>query len=417
MGAAGDMLMAALLELIPDQSSFLRQLNGLGIPGVRVTAEPSVKCGITGTHVSVRISGEEEQSLDVPADHHHTHDHGHSHDRHHHDHDYEHDHVHEHEHPQHSSISEIEQLTARLGLPDQVREDVLAVYGLIADAESHIHGKPVSEIHFHEVGMLDALADIVGVCLLVRQIAPSRIVASPVHVGSGQVRCAHGILPVPAPATAHILRGVPTYGGSIRGELCTPTGAALLRYFVDEFTGQPVMAVEKIGYGMGKKDFAAANCLRAMLGETVDLGDQIVELCCNLDDMTPEAIGYAQERLFEGGALDVFTTAIGMKKNRPGILLSCLCPADRRETMIRLIFLHTTTLGIREYRCNRSVLSRSERQVMTEYGTVRIKQAEGWGVSREKAEYEDVARIAREQHLALDETLKRINPALPKEIG
>lgn len=294
-----------------------------------------------------------------------------------------------------------------MDIPQQVREDAQAVYELIAQAESHAHGRPVEEIHFHEVGTLDAVTDVVAVCWLIHDLAPQKILASPVHVGSGQVRCAHGILPVPAPATAHILQGVPTYGGSVQGELCTPTGAALLKHFVQAFGPSPVMRVEKIGYGMGKKDFEAANCVRAMLGETQETGETVVELCCNLDDMTPEALGFAQERLWEAGALDVSTIAVGMKKNRPGVMLICMCREEDREKMLSLLFAHTTTLGVRERLCNRYTLSRSQRTVETEYGPVRVKESAGWGVVREKPEYEDLARIAREKNMTLDQ-VKRL---------
>lgn len=258
MGAAGDMLTAALLELHPNPEDFLSRLNALQIPGVQVVAEPATKCGINGTHVSVTVNGEEEVSEDV-----HEHEHEHEH---HHDHDHHHHHHHHHGH-HHAGMHDIEHIISHLELPEEVRQDVLAVYGLIAEAESHAHGKPVEEIHFHEVGTMDAIADVTAVCMLIHELAPEQIIVSPVHVGSGQVRCAHGILPVPAPATAHILRGVPTYGGSIRGELCTPTGAALLKHFADRFGNMPVLTVEKIGYGMGKKDFEAANCVRTMWGE------------------------------------------------------------------------------------------------------------------------------------------------------
>lgn len=288
-------------------------------------------------------------------------------------------------------------------IPQQVRQDAQAVYELIAQAESHAHGRPVEEIHFHEVGTLDAVTDVVAVCWLIHDLAPQKILASPVHVGSGQVRCAHGILPVPAPATAHILQGVPTYGGSVQGELCTPTGAALLKHFVQGFGPSPVMRVEKIGYGMGKKDFEAANCVRAMLGETQETGETVAELCCNLDDMTPEALGFAQERLWKAGALDVSTIAVGMKKNRPGVMLICMCREEDREKMISLLFAHTTTLGVRERLCNRYTLSRSQRTVETEYGPVRVKESAGWGVVREKPEYEDLARIARQENMTLDQ--------------
>ena len=320
MGAAGDMLTAALLELHPDPQGFVDRMNALGLPGVEFRAEPAVKCGITGTHVSVTVHGEEEESQDASlhGHHHHGHDHAHLH-THEHEHSHGHEHTHEHGHHHHAGMGDIRHILSHLDIPQPVREDAEAVYNLIAQAESHAHGQPVEEIHFHEVGTLDAVADVVAVCWLIRDLGPQWIGASPIHVGSGQVRCAHGILPVPAPATAYILQGVPTYGGAVEGELCTPTGAALLKHFVQEFGPAPVMRVEKTGYGMGKKDFEAANCVRAMLGESGSGGaGTIAELCCNLDDMTGEALGFAQERLLEAGALDVFTTPIAMKKNRPG---------------------------------------------------------------------------------------------------
>ena len=410
MGAAGDMLTAALLELHPDPAGFLRRLNALGLPGVAVRAEQTMKCGVTGTRVTVTVDGEEEESADVDF-HAHTHEHGHDHPHeHHHDHEHDHGHPHGHDHGaehahthHHTGLHEIEHIVSHLDLPEAVRSDVLAVYGLIADAESHAHARPVDQVHFHEVGALDAVADVTAVCLLLHELAPDRIAASPVHVGCGQVRCAHGILPVPAPATAHILRGVPTYGGAVQGELCTPTGAALLRHFAAEFGAQPLMRVEKIGYGMGKKDFEAANCVRALLGETDGSRDEVLELCCNLDDMTPEAVGFAAEELLGAGALDVFTAAVQMKKSRPGVLLTVLCRPDDRERLLALLFRHTTTLGVRERRCARYVLGRTERKTQTPYGAVRVKAASGWGVTREKPEYEDLARIARENGLSLAE--------------
>lgn len=412
MGAAGDMLAAALLELHPQPEEFVRRMNSLGIPGVEFSAQPAVKCGITGTHVSVTVHGEEEESQDVHLhhhDHHHDHEHAHDHDHDHHHHDHEHAHGHGHHH--HAGMGDIRHILSHLDIPQDVREDAEEVYELIALAESHAHGRPVEEIHFHEVGALDAVADVVAVCWLIHDLAPEQILASPIHVGWGQVRCAHGILPVPAPATAHILRDVPTYGGSVEGELCTPTGAALLKHFAQSFGPSPVMRVEKIGYGMGKKDFEAANCLRAMLGETQEGRETIAQLCCNLDDMTPEALGFVQERLWEAGALDVTTTPVGMKKNRPGVLLTCMCRLEDRERLVSLLFRHTTTLGIRESQCSRYTLSRSQRSLETPWGPVRIKTSAGWGVTREKPEYEDLAKIARDQDLPLD----KVKELLPKD--
>ena len=416
MGAAGDMLTAALLELHPDPQGFVERMNRLGLPGVVFAAQPAVKCGITGTQVSVTVGGEEEESHDVPLHSHvhetaqdeahpgHAHDHEHTHDHEHiHDHEHSHGHEHGHGHHHHAGMGDIRHILSHLDIPQPVRQDAEAVYQLIAQAESHAHGRPVEEIHFHEVGTLDAVTDVVAVCWLLHDLAPEQIVASPVHVGCGQVRCAHGILPVPAPATAYILQGVPTYGGSVQGELCTPTGAALLKHFVQRFGPSPVMRVEKTGYGMGKKDFEAANCVRAMLGQTQEESTTIAQLACNLDDMTPEALGFAQERLWEAGALDVTTAPIGMKKNRPGVQLTCLCRLEDREKLVSVLFAHTTTLGVRESLCARYTLARSQRTVETEHGPVRVKEARGWGVTREKPEYEDVANIAREQGLTLDQ--------------
>ena len=408
MGAAGDMLSAALLELHPEPEQFIERLNRLGIPKVEFQAETAVKCGITGTHMTVKVDGMEEVSADHHEEaHHHEHHHGehgheegHSHEEHHYEHSHEEGHSHGHHH-EHHNMQSITAIVGNLDIPEEVKKDILAVYDLIAQAESHVHGCPVDEIHFHEVGSMDAVADVTAVCLLMHELEPERVVASPVHVGSGHVHCAHGILPVPAPATAWILRDIPTYGGQVRGELCTPTGAALLKYFVQEFGSQPPMRVEGIGYGCGQKEFEVANCVRAMCGETADNQDYIVELRCNLDDMTPEAVGFAMEELFAAGALDVYTTAVGMKKNRPGILLTCMCKEKQREEMIRLLFLHTTTLGVRESVCNRYTLKRIMKTETTVYGNVRIKEVSGWGIKRQKAEYEDLARIAREQKMSI----------------
>ena len=401
MGAAGDMLMAALLELLPEKDTFLQKMQSLGLPGLEISAEPSVKCGITGTHMRVLIHGEEEGHPHEHAAEAHAHSHADAPEA-------AHAHVHVHPH-HHTDLDELTHRISRLNVSETVRSDILAVYQSIADAESRVHGVPVEQIHFHEVGSLDALADVTGVCLLMELLAPEQVLASPVHVGSGQVRCAHGILPVPAPATALLLEGIPIYGGSIRGELCTPTGAALLRRFVTRFGPLPPMRVEKTGYGMGTKDFEAANCVRAMLGQTEESAGHILELACNLDDMTPEAVGFAMEQLFAAGALDVYTTPIGMKKNRPGVLLTCMCREDDREAMLRTIFRHTSTLGVRVSVCDRYTLSRRQYAVQTPDGEIRVKESSGWGVLRRKAEFEDLARIARQTGKSIAEVLDTIS--------
>jgi len=376
MGAAGDMLMAALLELLPNPAAFLETMNGLGLPGVHITAEPSVKCGVGGTHVTVTVHGHEED------------DHIHDHDHHHHS---------------HNTMADICRVIDHLHVSQNVKDRAKAVYGRIAAAESAVHGQPVEEIHFHEVGAWDAVADVVGVCLAMEQLNPDQIVVSPVHVGCGHVKCAHGFLPVPAPATALLLQGVPIYGGEVRGELCTPTGAALLTEFACAFGHFPVMSTKKIGYGMGTKDFDRANCVRAFWGETTGKQEEIIELSCNLDDMTGESVGFAMEQLLDAGALDVFTTPIGMKKSRPAVMLTCICRPEDSAALTQLMLQHTTTLGVRQKSCSRTALQRHWETTATPYGDIRIKVADGFGIRKIKAEYEDVAKAAREHHVPLRE--------------
>lgn len=376
MGAAGDMLAAALLELVPNREEILKTLNSLGLPGVEIAAIPAQKCGIAGTHFSVTVHGQEEHS------------HGHSHEHH------------------HSSMEDIAHLVAQMPASPKLRQDILNVYTLIAQAESLVHGVPVCDIHFHEVGTLDALADITAVCLLMETLSPDQVIASPVHVGSGHVRCAHGILPVPAPATAKLLTGIPIYGGEIQGELCTPTGAALLKYFVTSFGSLPLMTANAVGYGMGTRDFPIANCLRAMLG-TEEEDDRVMELSCNLDDMTGEEIGFAAEALLDAGALDVCTVPIGMKKGRPGVQLQVLCRSADRERIVKELFRNTTTLGIRVSEKRRYLLKRREE---VREG-IRWKISEGYGVCREKPEYEDLAAYARQENISLPETKRRLKPS------
>lgn len=436
MGAAGDMLGAALAELLPDDArdAFTSELNAAGIPGVHVSLDPSVKCGITGTHLTVTVNGTEEKegghSHSHEHSHHdHQHDHSHSHD-HHHDHSHEHSHSHDHHHDHsHRSLHDIHHIIDDLKLPEAVRTDILAVYRLIAEAESKAHDKPVSEIHFHEVGTMDAIADIASVCLLLHKLAPDQIIASPIHVGSGQVKCAHGILPVPAPATAYILKDIPIYSGSIQGELCTPTGAALLKHFVTRFDQMPLMTPASTGYGMGTKDFPAANCVRAILGESFaeNQAETICELSCNVDDMTGEDIAFAIETFLQNGALDAFTVPCTMKKGRPGVLVTVLCKGPDQKQMTKLILQHTTTLGVRSAEKKRRILSRTESETVipddvlanvtapdmpagskahelkTTGGdcTIRSKTSTGFGITRNKYEHDDLEKIARTYGLTL----------------
>ena len=422
MGAAGDMLTAALLELAGDPQAFTDRMNALGLPGVRVAAEPAVKCGITGTHLRVTVNGAEEEPGDGLHGHEHEHGHGHEHPHDHdHEHEHEHPHDHEHNHPHghhhHASLADISALIGSLDVSDRVKAYATAVSALIADAESRVHVRPVAEVHFHEVGTMDAVADVVGACLLMEQLAPEQVLASPVHTGSGQVRCAHGILPVPAPATALLLEGIPSYSAGVKGELCTPTGAALLKHFVSRFGDRPVMTVSAVGYGMGKKDFEQANCVRAFLGESESVLEKSTKLECNLDDMTGEEIGFAMDRLFRAGAREVFTIPVGMKKSRPGVLLIVLCLPEDADRLAAVMMKHTTTLGIRRQEIGRYVLERRVETADTPYGPVRIKYASGMGVERSKAEYEDLAALAEKTGLPIDTLRRAVRECLEKGGG
>lgn len=404
MGAAGDMLTAALIDLFKEPEQIIDKLNRIGIPKVKYVIEDSEKCGIKGMHMRVLVDGIEETPADM--------DNGHIHDEHVHDHQLGH-HAHH-----HSSMHDIENIIQDLDVNDNVKKNAVEVYKLIAEAESKVHGKTVDEIHFHEVGSLDAVADVVAVCYLIDGLNPDNIIASPVRTGYGHVHCAHGILPVPAPATALILQKMPVYAGELEGEFCTPTGAALLKHFVKEYGNMPVMSIENTGYGMGSKNFPIANCLRAYIGENAHsdgmyerdkIHDKIIELRCNLDDMAPEDIAYATELLMDEGACDVYTLNIQMKKNRPGIMLCCMCKQNEKEKFAGLIFKHTSTIGIREYECNRYILKRENIVIDTGYGKVQAKKSEGYGTKRVKAEYEDIARIAKETGLPISEVRKKIN--------
>ena len=392
MGAAGDMLMAALYELCPEKEKFLRDMNAL-IPGVGVEAGRVTRQGIAGTHMRVTVRGREEG-------------HGpHDHDRHGHGHEHEHHHHHE-----HRSLGDITALIDGFPLPEAVRENAKETYRRIAQAESRAHGVEVGEVHFHEVGALDAVADVTGVCYLMHLLAPEAVCASPVIVGSGTVRTAHGLLPVPAPATAHLLAGVPTAPGDIAAELCTPTGAALLRAFAGRFGPMPAGVVLDCGYGCGAKDFPRANCLRAFLMETeassAGPNDAVTELKANIDDMTGEELGRAMEELLAAGALDVSHTPVQMKKHRPGVVLTCLCHPDDGDRLAREMLRLTSTFGVRRTDCARYAMEISVDQVDTDCGPVRRKTGTGYGITKSKPEYADLDEAARRSGVPLAEALR-----------
>lgn len=385
--------MAALYSLLPEeeQKDFVKRFGEMGLPEVELQVSQDVKCGIAGTHLGVLIRGQEGEILE----------HSHS----------------------HRTLDDVCTLIQNLQVSDKVKADVTAIYQKIAEAESRVHNTSVAEIHFHEVGMLDAIADVAGCAMLMEQLDAQRIVVSPVNVGYGKVTCAHGVLPVPAPATVILLEDLFCYGGDVEGELCTPTGAALLSYYKTECGSMPLMRVEQVGYGTGKKDFPVANVLRALLGESEQETDvvlesvqetsPVVELCCNIDDMTGEEIGFACELLLQEGALEVYTTAVEMKKNRPGILLTVLCSQEQVEYMEKLLFQHTSTIGLRKRQWDRTSLKRESRQVTFSLGQVNVKVSTGYGVTKQKVEYDDLRNIAGEHGLSL----RQVKEVLYQETG
>ena len=394
MGAAGDMLSGALFDLVTDRGNAASELNALGIPGVSYSFETLSKCGIAAVHMKVLVDGQEEGAS--------RHGHGHGHHHHHHE---------------HRTIADIMRVIGSLSLAPDVRSDVEHVYTLLAEAEAQAHGCNAGEIHFHEVGTMDAIADIAAFCHLMKRLSPDEVVVSPINVGSGTVECAHGILPVPAPATANLLKGVPSYSdGTVPGELCTPTGAALIRRFANSFGPQPPMTAEAIGYGAGLRDCPRANLVRAFFGSSSAQGaadGEIFELEFNVDDMTGEELSFASERIFAAGARDVSFSPVVMKKGRPGWKAGAMCAAGDRDKVVSAIFAATSTLGVRETRCRRYQLGRRVETVELGDGlAARRKISEGYGVRRAKWEADDVADVARRTGTSLSEARARLDEAL-----
>jgi len=367
LGAAGDMLAGALLELADDPGAILQELADAGLEEAGLSAASADTCGIAGTRI-----------LSAGA-----------------------------EKPDPISWPELRSRIGGLHLPDRERADVLGVYEILAAAEGHVHGVPEEQVHFHEIGCASSLADVALIAKLMARIHPDRILCTPVTVGYGTIRTDHGPLTIPAPAAAEILRGIPVRAGDLAMELCTPTGAAVLKYYVNSFSPLPEMTMERIGYGIGSRDTGRPAYVRAILGSP-DEDSELTELACNLDDMTPEALAFACEQLREAGAADVYCTRVDMKKGRPGIILTCMCRVSDREKMLHLFFLHTTTLGVREYSCRRYGLEQKRLVRQTPLGAVRFKQSEGYGVRREKPEYEDLAELARRTGCSIAEIREKI---------
>jgi uncharacterized protein (TIGR00299 family) protein len=402
-GISGDMTIGALLDLGIDQSKFLTELNKIKLDEFRVEIKKGVKLGISGIDFTVHLT---------PHPHtHETHQHPHEHE-HRHEHEHSHEHVHSHHHAQghshpypvstphdHShtrNLGDIINIIDRSELSLFVKSTSKAIFQVVAAAEAKIHAKTIDEVHFHEVGAVDSIVDIIGAAICVEMLQVDEIHCSELNLGSGFVHCEHGIFPVPAPATLEILKGVPVYSKNAQKELTTPTGAAIVKALSSQFGNLPAFIIEKTGYGLGKRNLETPNVLRVVLGKKKSATDFMM-LETNIDNMNPEIYSYLFPKLLENGALDVFTTPIVMKKNRPANTLSVLCKVDAVSGLEDILFAETTTLGIRKYCVERNELDRRMEKVQTGFGEITFKVASRDGkILKFSPEYEDCCRIAKQ---------------------
>ena len=408
-GISGDMTLGALIVLGADKNAFLTELEKLHLEGYEIAFETTQRNAITATHVNVILTGQ-EQVHDHTHIHEHIHDHGHTHE-----HDHEH-HSHDHERGHfHRSFRDIRQMIQNSELSKEVKDLSLRIFTRVARAEAKVHHKDVEEVQFHEVGAVDSIVDIVGSAILITMLKPDRICASVVQDGHGFVHCQHGMLSVPVPAVCEIFAESDALIRQIDvdTELVTPTGAAIISELADSFGTMPVMTIDKIGWGAGTKILKIPNLLKVTLGyqETVSDNyteqDEIMVLETNLDDCTGEMLGAAMEILMENGALDAFYTPIFMKKNRPAWCLTVLARPEDTEKMERLIFLHTTTIGIRRHLDQRRILKREKAVVPTAYGELQVKRVALEDGYRDYPEYESAKKLAVETGKPLWEILKK----------
>ncbi len=379
-GIAGDMALAALIDLGADLDYILEHLRKLPIDRFELEVKTVVKQGIAAKKLLIELPAQESQHsspsyLFKMA----------SHDDH-----------------QHRKAADILQMISDSHLPMRVKERSMAIFQAIAEAEGKIHGVDPKEVHFHEVGAMDSILDTIGFCLGLESLAVDEIYASPVPTGQGKMKMAHGLYPIPAPATLELLKGIPLADLQVQGELTTPTGAGILKALVKNFGPIGAVMIERIGYGAGHKDFAHPNVLRAVLTqkERDRKQEKIIVLETQVDDMTGEVLGYVMERVFEAGALDVYYTPVYMKKNRPGTLMTVLVHPDQADRCEEILLIQTSTLGVRRSEWTRNILDRRIVSVESRFGTIRVKQAiRGEQVLHQAPEYEDVAQLARQYHV------------------
>lgn len=375
-GISGDMNLGAMLDLGVDKGYLLEGLERLGIGGCELSVKRDERKGITGTKVDVIVKNDSSD---------------------------------------HRNLKDIEDIINSSGLPDSVKGTSLDIFTHIARAEAKIHGKDIYDIHFHEVGATDSIIDIVGAALCLEFLNVDRVMASPVEVGSGFITCAHGTLPVPAPATVEILKGIPIKSGIVPFEMTTPTGAAILASAVSEFTDRIRFRLLEVGYGIGGRDTEIPNVLRVLLGETDEATTDDCEredaliIECNIDDMNPEIFDFVIDVLLKAGAHDVFLTPVIMKKSRPATTLSVLCSIEDETTIQELLLTQTSTFGTRKYVVGKTMLKRDFTEVTTEYGNIRVKNAYFRGKKiKSKPEYEDCRKLAEEHGVSIREIYESI---------
>ena len=434
-GMSGDMFMGALIDAGVPPQVLEDSVAALNV-GARLEITRVIRSGISATKVDVWVDGEkdlpreeywakQEQHGEKPSTASDHHEHG-SHDHHHHDepHQHPHDHEdsqgpqvsradapapHEHSHSDRRGLTEIREIIGRAAISDTAKKTAIAIFEALGTAEAKIHATSIEKVHFHEVGAVDAMVDIVCAAVGAEALGVDQIICSPLNVGGGSVKCAHGTFPVPAPATVELLKDAPVYSAGAQAELVTPTGAAIVKALATRFAQFPEMKIEKSGYGAGSREFAGLpNVVRLTLGEsasklaTETASEIVTVLEANLDDLNPQVFGYVMDRLFEEGALDAFGIPVQMKKNRPGTLLTVLCKPEAASKLTQLIFTETTTLGVRRRDEVRQTLARRWEKVSTQWGDVRIKIASMNGtVTNYAPEYEDCRLIATEHRVPL----------------
>jgi len=397
-GISGDMHLGAMLDLGVESDYLRQELSKLSLDTeFSLDIQKSHKMGISGTKVSVTLTPNQQSGWHVRP---HAHSHGH-------------------QHHEHRTFKSIEALIQKSTLSEKVKERSLKMFWCVAVAEGKIHGKEPQEVAFHEVGAVDSIVDIVGSAICLEALHVNKIIASKIELGSGFVQCAHGTLPVPAPATLEILQNVPVSLGRVPSETTTPTGAAILKANVDEFCEKPSLVIEKIGYGIGHKDFAIPNVLRVFLGEEEEKAATIHEeivLETNIDDMSPEILSYVQERLFEAGVKDVYTTAITTKKNRLGVKLSVLVSLEKEATAMEIIFAETSSIGLRRSTIQKVMLEREMKTVSTPYGDISVKCSYSEGqLLKYKAEYEECKQAALHHNVPISRVYDSVAKAMMKE--